>query len=200
MDQAVFDVQNCLEQVRRKDEAATRALVEHLYPSILRIVRTRTPRRDSEEDLMQDIFIKVFTRLDQYRGTVAFEHWVSRIAVNHCLNALRAQKSRPEWRWSDLPEEQAEALEAFWLSDAHEPCPSEALAARELVDLLLEGLAPEDRLLMRWLEIEDRSVEEISQMTGWSATRIRVRAFRARRKLNRRFAALRKERGETRGC
>ena len=67
------------------------------------------------------------------------------------------------------------------------------MGARELVEKLLEALSPEDRLLIRMLEMDERSVDEVRQATGWSSTVIRVRAFRARRKLNKRFGKLRKE-------
>jgi RNA polymerase sigma-70 factor (ECF subfamily) len=68
-----------------------------------------------------------------------------------------------------------------------------AAGARELVNRLLDSLSPEDRLVIRMLEIEECSVEEVRQATGWSSTLIRVRAFRARQKLNKRFGKLRKE-------
>ena len=193
VDEVLFDIHACLERVRHGDADAAGALVDHLYPFVMKIVTTKLPRRESEEDLVQEIFVKMFTKLDQYRGGVPFEHWFSRIAVNHCLNALRAQKSRPEWRWADLTEEQANALDAAMTSPSADPHPAQAIGAREIVDKILATLAPEDQLLMRLLELEERSVVEVRQMTGWSATRIRVRAFRARRKLNKRFGKLRKE-------
>lgn len=193
MDEASFDVPDCLRRVRARDPEAARELVEHLYPLVMRIISTRLPRRDSEEDLAQDIFLKMFTKLEQYKGDVPFDHWVSRIAVNHCLNALRAQNSRPEWRWADLSPEQAEALEAVWTSASDTPSPAHALGARELVDLLLGTLQPADAWLIRLLELEGLSIEEVRQRTGWSSTRVRVRAFRARRKLNRALQRLKKE-------
>ena len=179
--------------MRGQDQDAARSLVEHLYPTVIRIVRANLPRRAAEEELAQDIFVKMFQKLDQFRGDVPLQHWVSRIAVNHCLNAIRAQKSRPEWRMSDLSEEQAAALEAATADHSHDPDPALQTGARELVDRLLEALSPEDRLLIRMLEIEDLSVDEVRQRTGWSATLIRVRAFRARQKLNKRFRRLRTE-------
>jgi RNA polymerase sigma-70 factor (ECF subfamily) len=135
----------------------------------------------------------MFTRLEQYKGAVPFEHWVSRIAVNHCLNALRAQHSRPEWRWADLTPEQAETLDAVMTSLSETAHPAEAIGARELVDKLLDTLEPADQWLIRLLELEERSIEEIRQLTGWSSTRIRVRAFRARRKLNKTFQRLKQQ-------
>jgi RNA polymerase sigma-70 factor (ECF subfamily) len=188
-----LDVADCLARVRGQDQDAARSLVEYLYPMVIRIVRANLPRRAAEEDLAQDIFVKMFQKLDQFRGDVPFEHWVSRIAVNHCLNAIRAQKTRPEWRMSDLSEDQAAALEAATSDHTHDPDPAVLMGARELVDKLLEALSPEDRLLIRMLELEDLSVDEVRQRTGWSATLIRVRAFRARRKLNKRFRTLRTE-------
>lgn len=110
-DDLSFDLPGCLARVRQRDQVAARELVDHLYPLIIRIVRAHLPRRVAEEDLMQDIFLKMFTRLDQYQGHVPFPHWVSRIAVTTCIDQLRAQKRRPEFRWADLSEKEAEVLD-----------------------------------------------------------------------------------------
>jgi RNA polymerase sigma factor (sigma-70 family) len=187
-----LNVADCLARVRKQDQEAARSLVENLYPTVIRIVRRNLPRRTAEEDLAQDIFVKMFEKLDQFQGTVPLEHWVSRIAVNHCLNAIRAQKVRPEWRMADLSEEQAAALDAVTTGENQSPDPAHLMGARELVEMLLEALSPKDRLLIRMLEVEELSIEEVRAATGWSATLIRVRAFRARRKLNKRFGELRK--------
>ena len=107
-----FDVAACVERVRQRDEDAARALFRHLYPLVARLVRSHLPRRTSQEDLVQTVFMKVFANLDRFSGAVPLEHWVSRIAINTCLNQLAAEKARPELRWADLSEEQTEALEA----------------------------------------------------------------------------------------
>ena len=188
-----LNVADCLARVRNQGQDAAGLLVEYLYPTVIRIVRGNLPRRGSEEDLAQDIFVKVFEKLDQFQGEVPLEHWVSRIAVNHCLNAIRAQKVRPEWRMADLSEDQAAALDAATTDDVHDPDPSHMLGASEIVEMLLDALRPEDRLLIRMLEIEELSIAEVQQKTGWSATYVRVRAFRARRKLNKYFRTLQKQ-------
>src|SRR5207237_1318677 len=143
--------------------------------------------------LSQEIFVKMFVNLESYAGKVPFEHWVSRIAVNHCLNAIRSQKSRRELRMADLSEEHAQVLEEAASSSTEDSHPSSAMAARELVEKLLDSLDPADRLVIRMLELEDRSLHEIAAETGWSKTLVRVRAFRARQKLNKKFAAMRKD-------
>jgi RNA polymerase sigma factor (sigma-70 family) len=184
-----FDFVGCLERVRTRDQAACRQLVEQLYPQVIRIVRSHLPRRVAEEDLAQEVFMKMFTRLEQYQGAVPFPHWVSRIAVTTCIDQLRAQKRRPEFRWADLPESQAEVLDHV-LSDDREAAPGDALAARELVDRLLGQLKPDDQLVIRLLDLEQKTLAEISALTGWNQTLIKVRAFRARRKLQKLFQEL----------
>src|SRR5580692_12243638 len=97
-------------RARNSEEAAAKELVERLYPAVLRIVRNHLPRRESEEDLTQEIFLKIFAKLHQYRADMPFEHWVSRISVNTCIDHLRKQRNRPEYRWSDFSEEQQAIL------------------------------------------------------------------------------------------
>ncbi|MGA2444279.1 MAG: sigma-70 family RNA polymerase sigma factor [Opitutaceae bacterium] len=189
-----FDLAACLERVRQRDQIAARELVDHLYPLVIRIVRAHLPRRVAEEDLAQEIFLKMFTRLDQYKGAVAFTHWVSRIAVTTCIDQLRAQKRRPEFRWADLSEKEAEVLDSVLTSEG-DVAANDALAARELVYKLLGQLKPEDRLVLQLLDLEQRSVAEISEITGWNQSLVKVRAFRARGKLKKLFEELqRKER------
>jgi RNA polymerase sigma factor (sigma-70 family) len=189
-----FDLAACLDRVRQRDQIAARELVEHLYPLVIRIVRSHLPRRVAEEDLAQDIFLKMFTRLDQYKGAVAFTHWVSRIAVTTCIDQLRAQKRRPEFRWADLSEQEAEVLDSVLTSEG-DVAVNDAYAARELVAKLLDQLKPEDRLVLQLLDLEQRSVAEISTLTGWNPSLVKVRAFRARGKLKKLFEELqRKER------
>src|ERR1700726_2831650 len=84
------------------NDDAARELVRRLYPLVAKIVRAHRPRRTSEEDLSQMIFIKLFQKLSQFSGKVPLEHWVSRIAVNTCLNQIAAEKVRPELRHADL--------------------------------------------------------------------------------------------------
>ena len=191
-----LDVAACVERVRQRDEDAARAMFRHLYPLVARLVRSHLPRRTSPEDLVQIIFMKVFANLDRFSGTVPLEHWVSRIAINTCLNQLAAEKARPELRWADLSEEQAQALEATTAGQA-ELDPTQNLASREIVEKLLAQLAPADRLLMTLLHLEGRSMAEVRQVTGWNVPVIKVRAFRARRKLRKHFEKLMSEKGET---
>ena len=182
MDEGAFDMAACLARVRAKDEDAARVLLDRLYPLVLKIVRAHRPRRTAEEDLVQTVFMKVFANLESYSGRAPVEHWVSRIAVNTCFNELKAERIRPEWRWADLSEDEQRVLESMAGSQTEADAPTN-LAAKDLLEKLLAGLNPSDRLLIQLLHLEERSVAEIRQITGWTVPVIKVRAFRARRKL-----------------
>ena len=192
MTELALDVPACLRRVRRRDEDAARSLVNHLYPLVMKLVHAHLPRRMEAEDLAQMVFAKIFAHLEQYAGKVPFEHWVSRIAVNTCLNQLRSERCRHEVRWADLSEEESEVLEKI-TTTAKGPDPAEQLAARELAHKMLTVLGPEDRLVLSLMDLEERSVKDIQAITGWSTSLVRVRAFRARRKVRKHFAQLMKE-------
>src|SRR5271165_5160067 len=167
MSESGFDMPACLERVRQRDEEAARLLFHHLYPLVIKVVRSHLPRRMSDEDLAQTVFMKVFANLDQYSGRAPLEHWVSRIAVNTCIKALRAEKVRPEVRWADLSEDETTALD--WLASTPADLgPDHHLASRELVEKLLGGLKPKDRLVITLMNLEGRSIEEVKKLTGWS--------------------------------
>jgi RNA polymerase sigma factor (sigma-70 family) len=187
-----LDVAACIERVREGDEEAARRLMQHLQPTVVKIVRSHLPRRTAEEDMVQMVYIKIFTRLHQFSGTVPVHHWVSRVAVNACLTELAKERVRPEVRWADLSEQHEEVLTALLKSDDELP-PGSELASREIVDQLLGGLPPQDRLVLTLLHIEERSVQEIHEMTGWSVPLVKVRAFRARHKLRKRYEMLVKQ-------
>ena len=127
-----FDSARCLERVRQNDQDAAVALVEALYPLVIRIVRSHWSRPSDEEDLAQEIFLKLFSRLDQYeaRAGIPLEHWVSRLAVRTCFDALRAKGRRPEVRMGDLSEEQRAWLEFM---TAEESAPPDSTAALQKV-------------------------------------------------------------------
>ncbi|MHB9008257.1 MAG: RNA polymerase sigma factor, partial [Limisphaerales bacterium] len=106
MQDEVWDAADCIARVRAGDEDAARTMLQRLYPLVLKLVRAHLPRRCSEEDLVQSVFLKVFSKLGTFSGTVPLEHWVSRIAVNTCFNELDRERVRPELRWEDLSEEE----------------------------------------------------------------------------------------------
>ncbi|MDQ6625580.1 MAG: sigma-70 family RNA polymerase sigma factor [Verrucomicrobiota bacterium] len=183
------DVAALVSAALRDDDDAARALVRHLYPLVAKLVRSHRPRRAAEEDLSQMIFIKIFQKLPQYSGAVPLEHWVSRIAINTCLNQIAAEKARPELRRADLSEEQAAVVDNL-AATTDELGADQQLASRDLVSHLLEALKPADRLVVDLMYLQQKSVAEIGQLTGWTTALVKVRAFRARQKLKAQLARL----------
>lgn len=170
------------------DEAAARRLIDALYPQVIRIVRNHLPFRLEEEDLAQEVFAQFFRTLDRYDPSRPLENWLSRLALNVCLKALRSRQRRPELRWSDLSEEERLAAEA--LQQESEPSPATGTETKTLLLRLLESLSAEDRMVITLLHLEEKSLQEIQTLTGWSNVVVRMRAYRARRRLSRMLAKL----------
>ena len=128
------------------------------------------------------IFIRIFQKLSQFSGKVPIEHWVSRIAINTCLNQIASEKVRPEVRHADLSEEEQAVVENL-ATTSEELAPDRRAASRQLVEHLLTALKPAERLLVDLMYLQGNSVAEIRQLTGWSEALVKVRAFRARQKM-----------------
>ena len=162
--------------------------MEALHPQVIRIVQNHLPRGMDAEDLAQDVFVQFFKMLDRYDPARALENWVSRLTLNVCLKALRSRQRRPEWRWSDLSEGEQAVVDSL----LHEPETDAAQAGdgRELLVKLFDSLSAQERMILTLLHLEEKSVAEIAAMTGWNATLVKVRAFRARAKMRKALAAL----------
>ena len=150
-----FDEQNCLLRIAQGDESGARELLHRFYPFVLKLVRAHLPRRTSEADLVQMIFIKIFHKLHQYRGRMPLEHWISRIAVNTCLNALKAERIRPEWRLGDFSQEIATEIEKLAVTEIDTATTDDVDVAKKLISQMMARLSPEDRLVVTLLHLEE---------------------------------------------
>jgi RNA polymerase sigma-70 factor (ECF subfamily) len=179
---------------KRGDQSAAQTLIDELYPAVSRVVRTYLSQRESEQDLAQEIFLKVFSRLHQFKGDSPLEHWVTRIARTTCIDRLRRNKVRPELRWADLTEPERHLLEQYPEPQGHQH-PSRIVAARDLLDRLLNTLSPEQRQLIVMVDCEGQSLNEVSQTTGWGLAKIKMRLYRLRTYLREKLKRLEKEYG-----
>ena len=174
--------------VLKGDTARFEPLVQKYSPRIFATAR-RYARRESEvEDIVQEVWLKAFQKLGSFRGDAPFEHWLMRLAVHTCYDFLRGHQRNRETAFSELTEAEGDWLDRF---ATHPGTASEnADAARQLVGRVLEQLSPPARLIITLLEIEDRSIKEIAQLTGWSLPLVKVRAFRARAEMKKCLARL----------
>lgn len=173
------------------DTARFEPLVVKYSPRVFATVR-RYARRESEvEDIVQEIWSKTFQKLRSFRGEAPFEHWLMRLAVRTCYDFLREHQRNRESTFSELSEREEDWLERF-VSDP-QGADEAAAAARELIQRLLEKLSPPARLVITLLEIEERSVKEIADLTGWSVPLVKVRAFRARAEMRKWLSRMTRE-------
>jgi RNA polymerase sigma-70 factor, ECF subfamily len=167
------------------DEDSFETLVHRHSPRVFGITGSFFRRRDMIEDIAQEVFAKAFFSLGTFTLGRSFEAWVAKIAVNACYDHLRAQRRRIE---QQLPHETQQEDEWFELQmlevarDRHASAERQRDAA-EIADRLLARLEPEDRLVVVLIDRDGYSVKEVSEMTGWGQSKVKVRAFRARRVL-----------------
>jgi RNA polymerase sigma-70 factor (ECF subfamily) len=131
--------------------------------------------RDELEDICQEVFIKVYENLRSFRGEAPLEHWISRVTVRVCYDTLR--KNRHSKLHTPL-----DSL-TFEIRDNSHQARLEAQQAHEILSVALSKLRPPERMIITLLELEEKSVRETAELTGWSETNVKVRAFRARRAL-----------------
>ena len=171
-------------QAQEGDESAFSEIVRRYSPRVFSVASRFFRQRSSVEEAAQEVFLKVFTQLKSFEGRGSMEGWVTRIATNTCLNIIRSAKRRPELTVSDLTED-----ENKWLDDhlavANESQHSveQTLIAADLADRVLDVLTPEDQVALLMIDGEDASVKEVAEATGWSESKVKVRAFRARKKV-----------------
>jgi RNA polymerase sigma-70 factor (ECF subfamily) len=143
------------------------------------------------QDIVQEVFIKAFQKLDSFRAEAPFEHWLMRMTVRTCYDFLRSHQRNRETTLTELSDPEVDWLERFAASP--EDNSKNTDAARALVERVMAQLSPEARLVITLLEIEDRSVKEISRLTGWSVPLVKVRAFRARAQMKKILETLTRE-------
>lgn len=177
--------------VLRGDAASFEPLVHRYSPRVFATAR-RYARRESEvEDIVQEVWLKAFQKLPGFRGEAPFEHWLMRLAVRTCYDFLRGHQRNRETTFSELSEPESDWLDRFVTEPS--TAPQDADAAKLLIYRVLEQLSAPARLIITLLEIEERSVKEISGLTGWSIPLVKVRAFRARAEMRKILAKMTKD-------
>jgi RNA polymerase sigma-70 factor (ECF subfamily) len=170
---------------RAGDEAAFAEIVRRYSPRVFRFASRFFRQRSVVEEAAQEVFMKAFTQLGSYEGRGSMEVWLTRITTNTCLNMLRSAKRQPELTVSNLTEDESNWLESKLSRAADESfkASERSLVAADLADRVLHNLSPDDRLVLTLVDGEDASIKEVAGMTGWSESKVKVQAFRARRKM-----------------
>jgi RNA polymerase sigma-70 factor (ECF subfamily) len=174
------------ELVRRaqaEDKEAFEELVRRHQHRVFAVAGGILRQREDVEDIAQQVFVKAYFSLKRFDQRAAFSTWLYKITVNECWDLLRKKKVRPLTYESELSEEQARQLGASDERATRGPDISERLAARQRVQRLLEGLDERDRTMLILKEVEGFAVEEIAEILDLNANTVKVRLFRARRRI-----------------
>jgi len=166
------------------DAEAFAPLVDAYQRRVFAIVFHVVRRRNDVEDIVQEVFMKAFAAIESYNSQSSFGTWLNRIAVNHCYDYLRRQRSSRVTYYWEMSEEGQRQVE----SHSHSPeegglNSEEKLALGDFVDKLLARAPAEDRVILTLKEIEDKSVEEISEILGLKVSTVKVRLHRARKRM-----------------
>ena len=170
---------------RDGDESAFEEIMRRYSPRVFRFASKFFKQQSLVEEAAQEVFLKAFTELGSYEGRGSMEGWLTRITTNTCLNLLRSSKRRPELTVSDLTEDQSDWLDKNLTDAATEQHQSteRSLVAADLAGRVLQTMPPDDQLVLTMIDGEDASVKDVAAMTGWSESKVKTQAFRARRRM-----------------
>ena len=171
-------------QAQGGDESAFAEIVRRYSPRVFSVASRFFRQRSLVEEAAQEVFLKAFTQLGSFEGRGSMEGWLTRIATNTCLNMVRGAKRRPEFTVSDLTDDEQSWLDQQPASDeGAQPSVENSVVATDLADRLLAVLSPEDQQALLMIDGDDASIKEVAEAPGWSESKVKVRAFRARHKV-----------------
>ena len=165
------------------EEAAFEELIRRHQQRVFGLVNGILRRRDDVEDVVQQVFLKVFVSLKRFDQRSAFSTWLYKISVNECWDYLRKRKVRPLTYEADLSEDQVSRLDGVASADKPPEDPSQRAEARDLLERMLERLPEEDQQLLMLKEVEGFSVQELAEMLNLNVNTVKVRLFRSRARL-----------------
>jgi RNA polymerase sigma-70 factor (ECF subfamily) len=170
---------------REGDESAFEEIMRRYSPRVFRFASKFFRQRSLVEEAAQEVFLKAFTELGSYEGRGSMEGWLTRITTNTCLNLLRRSKRSPELTVSDLSADETNWLDTNLLDAATERHKSSerSLVAADLAGKVLQTLPADDQLVLTLIDGEEASVKEVVELTGWSESKVKTQAFRARRRM-----------------
>lgn len=183
-------------QAQDGDESAFAEIMRRYSPRVFSVASRFFRQRSLVEEAAQEVFLKAYTQLGSFEGRGSFEGWLTRIATNTCLNMIRGAKRRPESTVSDLTNDEQNWLEQQSGDGREQFSVENNLVAADLADRLLAVLPPEDQQALLMIDGEDASIKEVAEATGWSESKVKVRAFRARRKLREAMESLLSHKGK----
>ena len=177
-----------IKRAQAGDNAAFNEIVLAYRKRILGTITRVIARPEDVEDVAQEVFLRLYFSLDQLRTPEVFEPWLYRLTVNAAYDYLRKQRRRPEYRMSDLSEQQVMMADAV-AGGKVEHDEQYQKKIRESVDALLGAVSEQDRILLMLKEVEGLSLKELEKIYQVNENALKVRLFRARQRVLKAFGA-----------
>lgn len=169
-----------IQRIEAGNSNAYRGLVIRYQDRVFRLCVSFLRNSAEAEDAAQEVFLKAFLSLKNFRKDSSFFTWLYRIGCNHCLSVIRSRKRRPSESWDELLEKEGEKL---YENLQTAPDTGRALTAGDLVEKLLAGLKPEYREVLVLRESEGLSYEEIAEILDCTLDAVKARLKRARQEI-----------------
>ena len=166
----------------RGDPGAARELYDQHAPRVYRLAYRMCGDRELAADMVQDVFVRMFARLDRFRGEAAFTTWLHRVAVTTCLNTLRKVR---RFRHREVDLERADTA-------GGEPNPGDPVL-RAALERAIEDLPPPLRIALVMHAIEGYTHGEVAAALGIAEGTSKSRVFEARCRLREALSGYRKE-------
>src|SRR5947209_733128 len=180
--------QELIRRCSQGDEAALRTLFGRYHGMVYNLLFRMLGSRDDADELLPDVFLKVWNGAARFQSRANPVTWIHRIAANACIDRLRRRPATPSLSLEDLADR--EELTAV----PYDPT-LRLVREQERIQLQagLMALSPEDRLLITLYHLQERSYDEVREITGLSYTLLKSRLFRARQRLREQYRRLDQE-------
>ena len=172
-------------QVVSGDVNAFERLLKRYQAHVVRIVK-RHILYNKVEEVAQDVFVRAYKSLPNFKRDDSFKQWLSTITIRTCYDFWRKQ-----YRYREIPVSSLSEKHQVWLDEATATRSTQSFdekdlqrEAREILDWALDRLSPENRMVLELVYLEGYSVKETANLLGWSAAKVKVRSFRSRKKLH----------------
>ena len=173
-----------------------REIVETHSARVFKIASRHVPT-DQVEEVAHEIFIRAFRSLPKFNFKSPFEHWLSALSVRACYDYWRVRGRRRERSISELSVAEQRVVEsALQNTEVESPTESDPSQDAELLAIALGILNAQERMVVTLIHLEGLSVREAAAKLGWSSANVKVRAFRARRKMQAQLGKNKRAHGE----
>jgi len=173
-----------LDKIKKGDLQAFEEIVKKYKMNVFNTIYSVMGNIQDADDIMQDVFIKVYNTIGKFKGQSSFSTWLYRITVNKCIDELRKRKNKFLSYESELSDEEIFKLKNVISDEAIDII--DELRKKEIEEILRKtiDLLPEKfRIVLTLREIDNLSYKEISDVMNVSVNRVKILLFRARQKL-----------------